>query len=214
MSNYKDLTFWQNKKTQKFLDIYREKLKTFFTNIEYDFNGDIIEPTHETTQIRSWLNVNLEEIEEAFGTARHSAKVTHYPAPAVGGPILPLDIFQNLFQLQHYDMTPQDVIDQIDQVKGRYQKDYLASVVRTFNPLFWLGKLFNAVASIPFRFLNSLGLPGSKVEHSSIGRFIKTIITFLLWLITTFVAIWGFLVIVGVIKPTDTLPAVIKRVGL
>ena len=111
-------------------------------------------------------------------------------------------------------MVPQDVIDQLDQVKGRYQKDYSASVVRTFNPLFWLGKLFSIVASIPFRFLNSLGLPGSKVEHSSIGKFIKTIITFLLWLITTLVAIWEFLVIVGVIKSTDTLLVVIKRVGL
>lgn len=135
-----------------------------------------------------------------------AANVIYTDPPAIGGRRSNLNLLDNIFNLQNYDIEPQIIIDFIDQAIGVYERDFTSSIIRTFNPLFWAGKVLEAIASVPFMVLGRLGLPQQKIESSPLGVIIK-------WLIkgiTAFTTVWQFLVFVGVIPPELSLLRLLK----
>ena len=148
----------------------------------------------ETDQgLRGDLNILLEDISEIVRQAGCTPIFRHFPPPAIGGYSYSVDLLQNIFRLSQYDTSPQDVVDALHRALGVYERNHRASLIRTFNPFFWLGRLISLIASIPFAFLGSLGLPRQRMEESLLGKLIKGLIE----LVTFLAGICGILQALG-----------------
>jgi len=206
MTNYKSLTFFQNKHRQNILSQFQQKLGQYFSLIDYNsYSRDIVD-TDESRGIRRFLNRQNSIVQLYMQEVGQAANVIYTDPPAIGGRRSNLNLLDNIFNLQNYDIEPQTIIDFIDQAIGVYERDFTSSIIRTFNPLFWAGKVLEAIASVPFMVLGRLGLPQQKIESSPLGVIIK-------WLIkgiTAFTTVWQFLVFVGVIPPELSLLRLLK----
>jgi len=175
---HQEFTFWQNLLRQQALKNYRQQVERYFELVDYDIDRNIID-TAESKRVRQFLNREAEKILTIFKDVNFSVNVVHTPPPAIGGLVQRINLIDNLFNLQHYDIEPQALIDMIDQVLGVYERDFVMSVVRTFNPLYWLGKVLEIMASLPFYILGRLGFERNKLERSSTGKVMKWLIKLL-----------------------------------
>lgn len=121
--------------------------------------------------------------------------MTYTPPPAIGGCIQNIDLIDNLFNLQNYDIEVQTLIDIIDRALGIYERDLKNSIIRTLNLFFWLEKSLELISSLPFYLLGSVGFNRLRLETSDIGKLVK----FIIKLITIFVLLWQFLAIFKIV---------------
>lgn len=175
MSNYKNLTFWRNLYRQRRLKEFQKHIEKYFCLIGYNSYRDIVD-TAESKKIREMLNKQSGFIQTYLLETGVSLSVTHTPPPAIGGYVQKIDLVDNLFNIQNYDIEPQVLVDTIDKALGVYEADLVSSLMRTFNPLYWLGRLLELIASIPFYLLGSLGLNRNRFENSVAGRLAKRLI--------------------------------------
>lgn len=131
-------------------------------------------------------------IEEYMFDANISPTIIYTPPPMLGGPIQRMNVLDNIFNLQNYDIEIQGVVDFIDQAIGVYRNDFIYSVLRIFNPLYWLKIILELVASVPFVLLGVIGVDEKKAEKSYVGRVTKIIIKFVA-VIGSIAGIWDFL---------------------
>ena len=125
MKKYLSLLFWQNISRRRQLEKYQNQIEEYFHLIDYnEFDRDIID-NQESKEIRKLLNRQTEVIEIYIIEAGLSPYVTHYDAPAMGGRVTSINLIENLFNLQHYDIEPQSIIDTIDQALGVYERDFV-----------------------------------------------------------------------------------------
>lgn len=206
MKQYTKLIFWQNITRQKKLKEYRAKLEEYFRSIDFDSYDRSILDTPQTRIVRTYLNKQADIVGQYITEAGCPLKITYTPPPAIGGYIQSIDLIDNLFNLQNFDIEVQTLIDIIDQALGIYEGDFTKSIIRTFNPLFWLGRVLEFISSIPFYLLGSIGFSRVRIENSILGKFIKLIIK----MITLFVLIWQFLAILKIVPETIELSKFIR----
>lgn len=186
MSDYRVLPFWENLKRRKELEIYQQSVEKYFERVDFnDYSRTFID-NNETKKIRAFLNKQNGFIQVYLLGTGISPDVVHTPPPAIGGYVQRINLVENLFNLFNYDIEHQVLIDTIDKAIGVYEKDFLPSVIRTINPLFWLGKILETIASVPFYLLGSVGFNRRKIENSIAGKLIKWLIK----LLTLLLAIW------------------------
>ena len=65
-----------------------------------------------------------------------SYTMIQYPAPAFGGHVQHGDLVTNVLQLGELRLSPQSVVDVIEQAIGVYETDRTSVKVRTSNPFF------------------------------------------------------------------------------
>lgn len=186
-----NITFWENIVRRKKLQEYRSQVEKYFQNIDYnEYSRDIID-SGESRDIRKLLNNNNETVQTVFRDVGVIPDVVYTPPPAIGGYIQRINLVDNLFNLQNFDIETQALLDFIDQVDGIYQQDFINSVLRTINPFYWLAKILEFIASIPFFFIGSIGLNQKQIEGSFVGKLVKLIIK-LLATIGAIVSVWDF----------------------
>lgn len=174
MNHYTQIPFWENKKRQRELTDFRELVVNYFKDLEYDYSGDPI-VDEVGMKIRSSINKKIDGVGYIINSAGVSTKITHYPAPAVGGHITRIDLIENTFNLRSFGIMSVEVIDQIDKALGVYEANFTSSVIRTFNPFFWLGRLFMWLASLPFKLLAHAGFDVVKIQGTLLGKTLKLI---------------------------------------
>ena len=212
MRNYKEITFWENRTRQELLNEFINNINQYFKLSDFDpYQQEPIESS-ESLEVRTKLNKKIGIVNRIMYGAHVFPNVTYTPPSAVGGYVQNINIIENFALLYQFRIPPIQVIDVLEKAVGVYEDDFTKSIVRTFNPLFWAGRLIGYIASIPFKFLGSIGLPENKIKNSFLGKLLKTIIEALLWIITTFSTVWEFLKLIGVLKPTDTPPSVLQSV--
>lgn len=195
MKNYSKFTFWQNISRQKKLIEYRTKLEDYFRSIDYNsYNRSIID-TPQTKKMRTYLSKQADIVGQYVIEAGCPLSVTYTPPPAIGGYIQNINLIDNLFNLQNYDLGVQTLIDITDQALGIYERDFKNSIIRTFNPFFWLEKILELISSLPFYLLGSVGFNRLRLEASDIGKLVK----FIIKVITIFVSLWKFLAIFKIV---------------
>lgn len=186
MSDYRKLPFWENIKRRKELDDYRQNVDKYFEQVDFDDYSRALVDNNSTKKIRAFLNKENGFIQVYLFGAGVSPDVVYTPPPAIGGYVQRINLVENLFNLFRYDIEHQVLIDTIDKAVGVYEKDFLSSIVRTLNPFFWLEKVLELIASIPFFLLGSLGFNRKKAEGSFIGKLLKWLIKFF----TLLLAVW------------------------
>jgi len=88
------------------------------------------------------------------------------------------------------------LFDFVDIAIGKYSKDSKRAWIRTFNPFYWVGCVFDYIAGLPFALLDRTGFDSDKAESSIIGRCIKG----LLYLIVVFAALLTILYYLGYLE--------------
>lgn len=97
-----------------------------------------------------------------------------YPAPAVGGPVISVNIFQAILtDTSHVGFERRIIKDAIDQTIGACEDQLGIEVRRLLNPLYWVKELIVAIIRIPFLLIEASGFDTSKIEDHLFARLFK-----------------------------------------
>jgi len=168
---YNRIPIWENKKRLKLLYEYRELVVTYFNNVEFVRGYPSAEPIENETAQGARVEINrvLGEVREALHSAGLRPVIRYTPPPMIGGDIQRIDITLNMFNLRYYSISHNRLIDFVDIAIGRYGKDSKRAWIRTLNPFYWVGCVFDYIAGLPFALLDRIGFDSDKAESSIIG---------------------------------------------
>ena len=139
----------------------------------------------------------MNNVHAIMNAAQTNPYIVYTPAPIVGGYIQNINVILNYDNLSHYNIPEEKVFDFLYITLGKYRDDYTKSVIRTYNPLFWIGCILDYIISLPFFLLGWIGVNKEKIEYSFLGRFIKGICK----LIVVIGVIFGILEHLGYMEP-------------
>lgn len=182
MRSFKKIAFWENKKRTKTLNYFLTLIRQYNKNITFsDYNYEPSE-NEKAKQYRSEINNILERCDEIIlSTNRHSI-LTVFDAPIAGNRQYSVSVIYDFFNLWRFRVDEKTAYDIIERVIGILKGDYAKSLVRTFNPLFWIGLILEYLVNLPFNLLIKNGLLDSEKSKSSL---LIKLIKFLLKIIFT-----------------------------
>jgi hypothetical protein len=195
MKYYNKIPIWENKRRIEVLGKFRELILAYYNNVKYVdrfISSDPVE-NEKAANIRVQINLMLNEARNAILLAGVRPNITYTPPPVIGGYVRDIDVVLNVFMLHSYGIRPTGLTDFIEIATGIYQNDAPRAFLRTINPLFWIGRVFDYIASLPFVLLGRIGFDRNKAESSALGRMVKGI----LYLIQVFAAALTILQLLG-----------------
>ena len=99
-----------------------------------------------------------------------------YPAPAVGGPVIPVNIYESILQDDSHGHIPnQRKLDTLNKLIGQLDGKIEFEFKKVVNPFHWLGLFLEKVLRIPFWLLSKTGFEISKIEDHFLGKLFKLI---------------------------------------
>jgi hypothetical protein len=94
-----------------------------------------------------------------------------YPAAAIGGPVIPINIFQAILNdNSHGGIEKQHIIDTLNQTIGQYERLDEKEFWQMVNPLYWLKMLALTIIRLPYTILKLSGFDVSKIEQDIWGK--------------------------------------------
>lgn len=94
-----------------------------------------------------------------------------YPAPAVGGPVITLNMFLAILNdNSHGGVSKQQIIDTLNQTIGQYERRVETEFWQMVNPLYWLKMLALTIIRLPYTILKLSGFDVSKIEQELWGK--------------------------------------------
>ena len=111
-----------------------------------------------------------------------------YPMPAVGGPVIPVTLFDAILYDPTYNGVPRQlIIDALNQTLGASQERVAVEYRHLKNPIYWMKEVLVFIIRIPFIIIEASGFDVSKVEDHFLGRAFKlfeiiVLIAILVWL--------------------------------
>ncbi len=173
MKFYTKITLWENQRRLRILFEFRNIVNTYFDNSRIEWaSGEQIEDV-DAQRARVKINRTMSEVYSVILHSRMNPSVRWTPPPIVGGYVQDVDLILDLFHIHRLQISPKNVLDFIDRVIGTYENNYVRAIVRTFNPLFYIGLILDWIASLPFVLINKIGFNSAKVESSIIGKLLK-----------------------------------------
>ena len=134
-----------------------------------------------TKKVREQINRMLPKASRFLREAGTYPIITVREPPFVGGRIWNIDVAENIFNLENWELSPQAITDSVQRAIGYYQDDLLNSFFRTINPFWWLMRLIAALIRIPFGILAWAGYDAGKFEESSPGKLYKAVAGFVVF---------------------------------
>jgi len=185
MRYYKKILPRENKRRLQKVRVFRNLVVEYFNNLE----GDWLRPleNERARQLRKEINTSLDEARDIVNAAGISTMLLYSPAPVRGGYAGPVDVFLNIFELRCAQISPSHVTDHLERAWGIYDRNQRPAKMRLFNPFYYLARLLDLIAEIPFALLGALGFNRRKAEASLLGRAAKVgfrVVTFLAALLT------------------------------
>ncbi len=189
MRHFRKIPFWENKARQ-------EAIEKFATLLE-DFYGYANPNCPEARNSRKEINLAMNNVHTIILKARIAPRITYSPPPIIGGYIKEVNVILNYDNLAHYEIPKEKVFDFLHITLGKYRDDYNKSIIRTYNPLFWLGYIIDYLVGLPFALFGWFGFDRDKAEYSFFGRFVKGIIK----LVAAIGIVFGVLQQIGYMEP-------------
>jgi hypothetical protein len=105
-----------------------------------------------------------------------SHRMSSYPAPVVGGPIITIDIFDAIVEPKqgHHKIDQRTIIDCVEKAISTAKKREKEALRHWLYPWNWLIDGFALIIRLPFVILRRAGLP-PKIEENIISQVIKII---------------------------------------
>jgi len=127
-------------------------------------------------QIREKIAKYINEVSRIANRYGIQTIVKSYPAPVVGGPVIPIDIFYSvLHDYSHHGIDRQLVWDKINETIGECEADLKKEFYRLFNPLYWIQSIIVFIIRIPFMLISVSGFNIDKIEDHFISKLFKLI---------------------------------------
>lgn len=205
MRFFNEILIWENKRrVQKLLE-FRSDVVEYFSNSKYDWmNRERIE-NDKSKAARQKLNRALEYAHDVLICSGTGTQIRYTPPAAIGGYIQDLDLVENIFNLQNYQISHNNLLDIIDRAIGIYESDQSSAVIRVVNPFFYLEIFLDWISTIPFKLLAKLGFNQVKAQESFIGKIFKGLV----YLIT---ALASFLTVLQLIDHLDPAKDLIRKI--
>lgn len=109
-----------------------------------------------------------------------------FPARSVGGPVIPVCIFESVLEDLGYVETQYSTrFDCLNKMIGILKETKTSALINLFNPFNWLA----VTLKIPFMIIKATGFNIDKIENGLWGVFIKT--SFIILMVWIFLR-WGF----------------------
>jgi len=104
------------------------------------------------------------------------ADLQSYPPPAVGGPVIPVNLFYAILNDDsHGGVDRQRIVDTINELVGQLDDRKKLEFRAAVNPFHWLGVLIELLLSLPFWVVSKTGFDVSKIEDNLWGKLFKII---------------------------------------
>ena len=104
------------------------------------------------------------------------ADLQSYPAPAVGGPVIPVNLFYAILNDDsHGGVDRQRIVDTINELVGQLDDRKKREFSAAINPFHWLGVLIELLLSLPFWLISKTGFDVSKIEDNLWGKLFKIV---------------------------------------
>lgn len=201
MRFFNEILIWENKRrVQKLLE-FRSDVVEYFSNSKYEWmNRDRVE-NDKSQAARQKLNRSLEYTHDVLICSGTGTRIRYTPPAAIGGYIQDLDLVENIFNLQNYQISPNNLLDIIDRAIGIYESDQSSAVIRVLNPFFYLEIFLDWISTIPFKLLAKLGFNQVKAQESFIGKIFKGLV----YLVTALASILTVLQLIDHLDPAKEL---------
>ena len=198
MKHYTKILLWENNRRLKKLIEFRNLVIEYFNNSHANWEMDRIE--ERSAQVaRVKINRVRDEIHDIILHSGINPTLAHAPPPAIGGYVMPIDVIQNIFFLDRFQIEANVVLDFIDRSIGIYESNHKSAFFRIFSPFFYLGLLFDTISELPFIVFGKLGFNRQKMEESAIGRLFKGVLYFIT-VVAAFLTILQLLDLLGPVK--------------
>lgn len=185
----------------------------YFNNSRVGFGGGRVEES-AAKEARREINQLRDEIHSIILNLGIDPLFSWTPPSAIGGDETKIDLIEDIFDLDQFDIGPNNVLGLIDRAIGEYDSNRRSAFVRTFNPFFYLGRVLDTITDLPFIVTGILGFNREKIKASTIGRLVKGI----LYLIIIVAAILTILHLLNFVEPikqfVHKLWALIKEINL
>jgi hypothetical protein len=137
-------------------------------------------PQQETSKSKGYQQIR-ESVARGTLRAIHIARqmgvpldMRSYPAPAVGGPIIPVNLFDAVLHDTSWGgVHKQWILDGLDQTVGACEERAKAEFRRLVNPFYWILEVLRFIIRIPFVLIEASGFNVSKVEDHLLAKAFK-----------------------------------------
>ena len=175
MRYYTKILIWENKRRLNKLREFRPLMIRYFNNSQVGFGGGRVEES-AAKEARREINLLRGEIHSIILNSGIDPSFSWTPPAAVGDDETEIDLIEDIFNLDQFDIGPNNLLDLIDRAIGIYDANRKSAFVRTFNPFFYLGLVLDTISDLPFIAIGILGFNRQKIKTSAIGRLVKGIL--------------------------------------
>ncbi len=166
------LTIIRNRHRARELREFRGLVEDYFARLERDADG--VPMDWDGAQVaRSQINQRLARVVQVVRAAGiegpHAPHLVTDPGPMLGR----VEVLQRIFTAHHVDGLEQEVYDILDMAIGVYDSERAEALLRTVNPLHYLGVAIAFLMRGPRRVLGALGMGrsrGGRVTATELGR--------------------------------------------
>lgn len=196
MRSYTKILIWENKRRLNKLREFRPLMIRYFNNSHIGFGGGRVED-HSAKEARRKIDLLKNEIHSIILNSGINPTLSWNPPAAVGDHAIEINLIENIFDLDQFDIGPSNLLAVIDRAIGIYDSNRKAALVRTFNPFFYLGWVLDTISDLPFIVIGLLGFNRQKIRTSIIGKIVKGV----LYLILVIAACLTILHLLGFLEP-------------
>ena len=175
MRYYTKILIWESKRRLNKLKAFRSLMIRYFNNSRVGFGGGRVEES-AAKEARREINLLRDEIHSIILNSGIDPSFSWTPPAAVGDDETEIDLIEYIFNLDQFDIGPNNLLDLIDRAIGKYDSNRKSAFIRTFNPFFYLGLVLDTISDLPFIAIGILGFNRQKIKTSAIGRLVKGIL--------------------------------------
>ena len=161
---------WEHKKRVKTLDRFLGLVQTYTANLQdSSMLPDPIE-NEAARRAREELNLILRSSKDYVHLVGVPVTIHYSPPQLTGGLAGEVDVIGNFFVFPRLQLPWTVATDPVQQALGVYKLLETRAWIDTFNPLYWLYRIFQEMLRIPFLVLGSVGYDIQKAQESFVGR--------------------------------------------
>ena len=175
MRYYTKILIWESKRRLNKLKAFRSLMIRYFNNSRVGFGGGRVEES-AAKEARREINLLRDEIHSIILNSGIDPSFSWTPPAAVGDDETEIDLIEDIFNLDQFDIGPNNLLDLIDRAIGKYDSNRKSAFIRTFNPFFYLGLVLDTISDLPFIAIGIFGFNRQKIKTSAIGRLVKGIL--------------------------------------